>query len=344
MTTAFTEAVHLIEHRSATELFGRTGTDGRPTTDARRRFRTLAGTVHPDRAEATDRDTAHRAFTRLTRLWHEHTAGTGGTVTIDRVTHRWGALLAAGDLANVYRLDGGDDLVVKLARDPGDNDLIGAEVDALRRIADLGDDRFVAYLSRLVGTVRHRDPATGVERVGTVLSRLDGFHTLAEVAAAHPDGLDPRDAAWMWRRLLVGLGHAHRAGVVHGAVLPEHVLIHPEKHGLVIVDWCYAVPIGGRIPALVSRHRSSYPPQVADRRPADPSVDLHMAARCMAGLMKQLAPTPLRGFVRGCTLPDATRRPHDAWQLLSELDETLERLYGPRRFRPFRMPATTTTP
>ena len=55
-------------------------------------------------------------------------------------------------------------------------------------------------------------------------------------------GVDPRDAAWMWRRLLVALGFAHRAGVLHGAVLPEHVLIHPGEHGLVLVDWCYSVP------------------------------------------------------------------------------------------------------
>ena len=44
----------------------------------------------------------------------------------------------------------------------------------------------------------------------------------------------------MWRRLLTALGWAHRARLVHGAVFPEHVLIHPELHGLVLVDWCYA--------------------------------------------------------------------------------------------------------
>ena len=33
----------------------------------------------------------------------------------------------------------------------------------------------------------------------------------------------------MWRRLLVAVGAAHRAGVIHGAVLPEHVMIHPPE-------------------------------------------------------------------------------------------------------------------
>ena len=76
----------------------------------------------------------------------------------------------------------------------------------------------------------------------------------------------------MWRRLLVGLGWAHRAGVVHGAVLPEHVLIHPAEHGLVLVDWCYSVAPGERIPALVAKHRDGLPagggrPEAGRRRP-----------------------------------------------------------------------------
>ncbi len=53
-----------------------------------------------------------------------------------------------------------------------------------------------------------------------MIAALDGFRSLTEVGTAYPDGVDPRDAAWMWRRLLVGLGFAHRAGVLHGAVLP----------------------------------------------------------------------------------------------------------------------------
>ncbi len=38
-------------------------------------------------------------------------------------------------------------------------------------------------------------------------------------------------------------------------------------------------------------------------------------------------------------LRQPSRRPQDAWRLLAELDDLLGRLYGPRRFRPFAMPA-----
>jgi hypothetical protein len=59
----------------------------------------------------------------------------------------------------------------------------------------------------------------------------------------------------------------------------------------------------------------------------------------MAGLIGGRAPARLAAFARGCLLASPGRRPQDAWRLLTELDELLERPYGPRRFRPFAMPA-----
>jgi hypothetical protein len=58
--------------------------------------------------------------------------------------------------------------------------------------------------------------------------------------------------------------------------------------------------------------------------------------------MGDQAPAPLRAFLRGCLLPRQEARPQDAWLLLAELDDVLERLYGPRAFRPFTMPTAPT--
>ena len=143
----------------------------------------------------------------------------------------------------------------------------------------------------------------------------------------------------MWRRLLVALGTAHRAGVVHGAGLPDHVLIEPDEHGVVLVVWCYAA-IGpdDRVPALVPRYADRYPPEVTGSRRVGPGTDLAMATRCMTGLVGDLLPRPLARFAAGCLLEPLSRRPDDAWRLLAELDEVLERCFGPRAFRPFRLP------
>jgi hypothetical protein len=59
----------------------------------------------------------------------------------------------------------------------------------------------------------------------------------------------------------------------------------------------------------------------------------------MAELIGGRAPAGIAAFARGCLLASPGRRPQDAWRLLAEFDELLERLYGPRTFRPFAMPA-----
>jgi hypothetical protein len=138
----------------------------------------------------------------------------------------------------------------------------------------------------------------------------------------------------MWRRLLVGLGWAHRAGVVHGAVLPAHILIHPAEHGLALVDWCYSVTPGERIPAVVSEFRDLYPPEVPARQAAGPATDIFLATAVISQIIDD-PPAAMRRFADGCLYDAPRMRPQDAWHLLAELDELLENLYGPRKFRPF---------
>lgn len=136
--------------------------------------------------------------------------------------------------------------------------MLAREATALAQLVQDGDARFQPYAPRLIETFRYRDAAAGTTRQANVIELLDGFFSLAEVRAVYRDGLDPRDVAWMWRRLLVALGYAHRAGVIHGAVVPDHVLIHPGDHGLALVDWCCSVPgcyattdPTGRVPVVV---------------------------------------------------------------------------------------------
>ncbi|WP_426511471.1 serine/threonine protein kinase [Dactylosporangium sp. McL0621] len=310
------DAIALIERATAEELFG--------GGDAHRRYRTLAKLVHPD--AAGPRGT--KAFARLSELWRNRGAirTARGTYATDVLDHR-------GDLANLYRVPEGH---LKLVRDPSCNDLMAREAAALRRMAEHGDPRYLPYVPRLVDSFRHRDEAGRTRRANVIAMSASRLHSLQEVHAKRPHGVDPRDAAWMWRRLLVALGLAHRAGVVHGAIVAQHVLIEPDEHGVVLVDWCYSVSQPDEpIAALVPGHRDDYPPEVLSRGTPGAYTDIHMAAGLMSGLMGDRAPKALRRFADGCRLPSPRRRPDDAWSLLGEFDELLHRLYGPRKFRPF---------
>src|SRR6185369_10951168 len=168
---------------------------------------------------------------------------------------------------------------LKLGRDPSVNDLLAREAAALRRMAEHGDPRYLPYVPRLVETFRHRSASGPTRRANVIATSASRLHSLAEVQLKRPHGLDPRDAAWMWRRLLVAIGLAHRAGVVHGAIVPQHVLIEPDEHGVVLIDWCYsASDPAEHIAAIVPGHRDDYPPEVLDRGTPGPYTDIYMAA------------------------------------------------------------------
>ncbi|MBM2621591.1 molecular chaperone DnaJ [Actinoplanes sp. LDG1-06] len=294
----FAEAVERIERATS---FGELGGDGEAT------YRAYAKAVHPDAVSDDRTAIATHAFATLSRLYHQRN---------QRVI--------TGDIADLAAGENGT--LTKVPRSPADNDLMEAEADALKILRDKGDPQYRPYAPKLIETYLHEDAERKRRRIN-VQERLVGFVPLTAVAKKR----DPRDTAWIWRRLLVGLGWAHRAGVIHGAVLEEHVLIHPEQHGLALVDWCYS---GASVKAIVARQRDAYPPEVLNEKTASPATDIHMATSLMVRLSEDL-PKPLRRFADGCLYDAPRMRPQDAWRLLHELDETLHNLYGPRKFRPF---------
>ena len=229
----------------------------------------------------------------------------------------------SGDIAELLEHGGA---LFKVPRAPADNDLMAAEADALTRLHRDGDPKFRPYAPRLLETFTHEDTSR-CRRTVNVIERLPGFVPVAAIGRE----IDPRDAAWIWRRLLTGLGWAHRAGVVHGAILEDHVLIQPEEHGVALVDWCYS---GTRPIAVVKRWADAYPPEVR-RREAGPATDIYMATGLIERLVGARMPAALRRFAAGCRFDAPRMRPQDAWRLLEELDELLHKLYGPRKFRPF---------
>ncbi|MEU4677380.1 hypothetical protein [Micromonospora sp. NPDC023737] len=82
-------------------------------------------------------------------------------------------------------------------------------------------------------------------------------------------------------------------------------------------------------------HQDWYPPEALDKRPCGPGTDIWMASHCMTSLLNRHAPRELLNFAQGCRQRPLDARPDDAWRLLREFDQVLDRLYGPRTFRPF---------
>jgi hypothetical protein len=311
----------MITFEEAVERIAKAACFGELAAD--RDYREWAKLVHPDAVGAKEKAAATAAFARLARLY----AGRETTeLRTPQAVYRVGAIVALGDLADLSAVDG-DRALLKVPRSPGDNDLMEAEAGALKTLWRDGDPTYRPYAPRLLESFVHEDAARVRRRVNLV-ERLNGFVPLSRIRRA----IDPRDAAWMWRRLLTGLGWAHRAGVVHGAVVEEHVLIHPGEHGLALVDWCYS---GTRPVAVVEG--ADYPPEVRRDKQASPATDIYMATGSMTRLVGDRMPTAMKRFADGCLFDAPRMRPQDAWTLLGEFDELLHKLYGPRTFRPFRI-------
>jgi predicted RNA-binding Zn-ribbon protein involved in translation (DUF1610 family) len=240
-------------------------------------------------------------------------------------------------------------VLLKVLRAPGDADLFDREwraLDALARSEATGTAQFSRRLPQPVARGVLRAPGEA-PRPALVLRHQSGFvHTFDDIVAAHPGGLDPRHAVWLWRRLLELLGWVHASGWAHGALLPEHLVVHARDHGVLVVGWSCAQPLGGgeRLAALCPERAAFYPPELAAHAPPSAASDLAMAARCVAyatcggGVrVPPSLPAPLasllRPYVEGGPAPEG-----DAWRLEKRVAAAAREAFGPPTYVNLPMP------
>ena len=339
----------------------------------------MAKTVHPDLYEkTTDFDKAGDAFKKLAQFWEQAQIriesgiyGTSGTVetfqpfTISTKKRQYVVerLLTRGDLCVLYigrgvslhppaTSDKKSQEILKVPIKPEDNDLMANEARILSHLRTCdGYEKLRHFVSQLVDSFSYCEEATGVVRRVNVITYVEGLYSLQEVREAYPKGIDPKDMAWIWRRVLIALGFAHANKVIHGSVIPPHIMIHPEQHGVVLIDWSYAVfdpaVTEERISAISGPYREWYPAEVFAKEIPTPGLDIAMAAKCMIYLlggdpqkrtMPESVPWRIRNYLKGCTLSNPQQRPQDAHKLLEAFDELCAQLWGSKKFHKFTMP------
>jgi len=135
---------------------------------------------------------------------------------------------------------GPERVVIKLSQSPHTLQHEAAILHQLQAAAIPG----AAYFSQRLPQLVAQGAATGNVAAGAqalVLRHPVGYWgSLADVRRHYPGGIDPRHAVWMWRRMLEVMGYVHAAGWAHGRLAPEHLLVHPADHGILIIGWAGA--------------------------------------------------------------------------------------------------------
>lgn len=270
--------------------------------------------------------------------------------------HRYAILgrLAQGESTDVFvaRRDGRltEKVLLKVLRSHEDEGLLDNEqrvLEALEKSHAQGASYFSSMIPQRVDSGQGRLGLRGDQgqRRVVVFRWRSGFvHSMNDVFATHKSGILAESSVWMWKRMLETLGWVHKSGYVHGAILPQHTLVHSRDHGVAFVGWTTAVPIGNRLLAVNPEYRQYYPDEVFDGGRANERTDITMSARillkALGGSMVQApsnVPRPLGELLEGHARGDKFL-PNDAWAVRDALDQTAGRVFGPPKFIPFSMP------
>ena len=270
----------------------------------------------------------------------------------------WGIdqCIAHGEISDVYtgrRARWPTELVIlKLLRDRQDSKQFENEWESLQmlhRSEARGADTFTTLLPQ---PVAHGDLSAGqyAGRGVSIFRRESGFrHTLDDVIRAYPQGIPPRASIWVWRRILEVLSFIHASGMVHGAVLPPHLLVQENEHGMRLVGYGRAGRKGEKLLAVTPGFESFYPQPERSRKTLTAQLDLAVSARCIAAVLggdpataslPAAVPAPLADIVQRIARIDPAGTPgEDAWTIREELGVIADKVFGAPQFIPIVMPS-----
>jgi hypothetical protein len=279
-------------------------------------------------------------------------AGTHPRVEIGGVPYRVLGRVARGESTDVFLAERAhrvtERVLIKVLRAAEDADLQGREWEALAALHRSDAAGAEDGLRRISTPVIRGNLVAGASsaprRAVVVLARSGFVDTFDDVMRAYPGGVDARHAVWMWRRILEALAWVHRSGWAHGAVLPQHLVVHARDHGVMLVGWSCAARLADRapLPAVAPAARDLYPPALLAGAPITAATDLAMSARAVARVLggtadraPKTAPAPIAEIVDEHA---AGRGGDDAWALGKRVAAAARQVYGPPAYHPFPMP------
>ena len=152
--------------------------------------------------------------------------------------------------------------------------------------------------------------------------------------------IHPEDVCWISQRLLQALHYIHYHGIVHADVKPQNVIVQPEKHNAVLVDYGLASLMPTRKTSPTGYTEAFAAPELLALKPPVPESDLYGLGLTMIYALggdpfAKTLPTdtqaPLADYINALIRFDPATRP--TWEkadLVKELSDLRLALFGRR--------------
>lgn len=264
----------------------------------------------------------------------------------DREYHVKKRPFTEGDLSTIhsgYRSNeeqGADSVIVKIAIDRSDNDLLRNEariVKMLQAEPSNQSKHFPVLLDEFVTTD---------QKVGLVFKRFDGYD-VNSVHEEYENGIDPRHMAWILNRAFSALGFAHSKGITNNNIEPSHVMLRLRDHNAQILGWGYGsfdpFHTGEGFKAV---NEDFSAPEVKEGKLPTPSSDMYslgkLAIYVLGGNIKtnempESVDERFQRFIRFMVMESPIQRAQDAWEMHGVLMTLRREIWGPDKFIPLEM-------
>jgi len=348
------------------EVFGiLVGTVDERLLQCTKSYRHIVGLAHPDHFSSDeDKAKATETFKLLQPLYEQAQAkiksGTYGdhssgkpiepvNITSKKNNYPLGEMRYSGSISDLFMssmVNGSETehLLIKVARNYKNNEFIKNEATNLKTIfKDPGS--LLALLPECLDSFSIQEPTDKSIRQANVFHYQPDLVSMETVIEKYSKGIDPRDMAWMFKRILAALFCAHEKGIIHGAVLPPHILLNLKNHGILLIDWAFSVGLeASHIKAIDSKYKEYYPKAVFEKKPPMPASDIYMTAMSMVKLLggelktktiPDTVPKSIRMLLRACTLDPSGL--DNAFEVHEEFKKTIGKLFGPPKFREFKI-------
>lgn len=147
----------------------------------------------------------------------------------------------------------------------------------------------------------------------------------------------PRTIAWIFNRMLEGLGFLHNIGYVHGSVIPANIVLDTDQHGISILGLTSSIKNNSKVKFHSDKFKEYFPGEIINNRIGVFQSDIYMAVKTILSISSDL-PQKMNNLFKACVIENPNRRPNNVWELRERFEkEVLIPTFGKSVFHPFEL-------